>query len=279
MRTLNCKGKILDIREPVIMGIINVNDDSFFPGSRMTAIDAIVQRAGMMIDSGAAILDLGGASTRPGAQDIGAKEELRRVIPAIRAIHEAYPDAIISIDTFHVPVAEKAIAEGASLINDISGGDIDPEMPYLALQHKCPYIIMHMQGRPPTMQVDPRYDDVLAEVLDYFIAKSEKMRSIGLADIIFDPGFGFGKTLEHNYTLLNNMQVFRILEKPVLAGLSRKGMLWRPLHASPEEVLPATIAVNLLALQKGASILRVHDVKENMQLLKTFKLIKQHESN
>lgn len=278
MRTLNCRGKILDIREPVIMGIININDDSFFSGSRITDIDSIVQRAGMMIDSGAAILDIGGASTRPGAQDIGPEEEIRRVIPAIQAISDAYPDALISIDTFHAPVAEKAIASGASLINDISGGDIDPEMPYLAHQYKCPYIIMHMQGRPPTMQDDPRYDDVLAEVLDYFIAKSERMRTIGLTDIIFDPGFGFGKTLEHNYTLLNNMQLFQILEKPILAGLSRKGMLWRPLHSSPEEVLPATITVNLLALQKGASILRVHDVKENMQLLKTFKLMKQHES-
>ncbi len=278
LQTLNCRGSILDISKPLVMGIINITDDSFYSGSRTPGPEGVVKKAKEMIHAGASIIDLGAMSTRPGSDEIPAGLEIERIIPAVEAILSEVPEAILSIDTYRSKVAEKAIQAGASIINDISSGDIDPDLPFLALQYKCPYIAMHMQGRPKTMQNNPVYSDVVTELLDYFIQKLEHFTQIGLVDVIFDPGFGFGKTLEQNYTLLNNMEVFRITGKPILAGLSRKGMLWRPLNSDPSKVLPATIAVNLLALQHGATFLRVHDVPENVQLLETFQIIKQFEN-
>lgn len=275
MQTLNCRGKIVDIRKPLIMGILNITDDSFYSGSRTPELKETIAKAARMIESGASILDIGGVSTRPGASDIPMDIELSRIIPTISSIKEQFPQTLISVDTFWSKVAEKAILAGADIINDISSGDIDSETPIVAQQYRCPYIAMHMQGRPSNMQINPYYEDVRTEILDYFIAKMAYFKSINLIDVIFDPGFGFGKTLQHNYTLLNNLEIFQILEKPILAGLSRKGMLWRPLKSNPDEVLPATIAVNLLALQKGAKILRVHDVEEAVQLVNLFEIIEQ----
>ncbi len=277
LQTLNCRGSILDLSKPLIMGVINITDDSFYSGSRAPELAQVVTKAVEMLNAGADIIDLGGMSTRPGSDEITINEETERIIPAIESILATVPEAIISIDTYRSQVALKAIQAGASIINDISAGDIDPELPLVAGKYKCPYIAMHMQGRPKTMQANPTYEDVVAEILDYFILKLDHFRSIELVDVVFDPGFGFGKTLEHNYTLLNNLGVFRILGKPILAGLSRKGMLWRPLKSDPTKVLPATIAVNLLALQNGASILRVHDVPENKQLVDIFRIMKDYE--
>lgn len=273
MNTINCRGTVLDLTDPVIMGIINVNDDSFYAASRQTKKQEIIAQAAKMISEGAMIIDLGGVSTRPGAEIIDANTEMSRVIPAVEMIKEKFPGVIISIDTFNSSVALKAIQAGAGILNDISAGDMDPEMILVAKQYLCPYIMMHMQGTPQTMQSNPHYEDVVLEIMDYFIQKIESARAIGLNDVVIDPGFGFGKTITHNYQLLNGLNAFSILDKPVLAGLSRKGMFWKPLNSSPDEVLPATITANLVALQKGAKILRVHDVEATMQLIKTFDLL------
>lgn len=275
MHTLNCRGNIIDIRKPLIMGILNITNDSFYSGSRTPELKETIAKAGKMLESGASILDIGGVSTRPGASDIPMDIELNRIIPAISTIKERFPHALISVDTYRSKVAEKAIVAGADIINDISSGDIDPETPLVAQQYQCPYIAMHMQGRPSNMQINPHYKNVLTEILDYFIVKLAYFKSINLIDVIFDPGFGFGKSIQHNYALLNNLEIFQILDKPILAGLSRKTMLWKPLNSNPDEVLPATIAVNLLALQKGAKILRVHDVEEAVQLVNLFEIINQ----
>ena len=260
----------------MVMGIINVNHDSFYASSRRNSKKEILDQASKMIAEGASVLDLGGVSTRPGAADLDPETEINRVIPAIECISGLYPDILISVDTFHTKVAIRAIKAGAAIINDITSGERDPEMIYLAKEYNCPYIMMHMQGTPQTMQNNPEYKDVLLEVLDYFIQKASHAKSIGLTDIIIDPGFGFGKTISHNYQLLNGLRALTILEKPILAGLSRKGMLWKPLNSTPEEVLPATIAANHVALQNGAGILRVHDVAATMQLIRTFELINTH---
>ncbi len=275
MNTLNCRGRILDLRKPIVMGIINVNDDSFYAGSRHSTLDSVLLIAGNMMNEGAGILDIGGVSTRPNAEIISISKELERIIPAIEIVKENYPDAIISVDTFHSEVALKAIEAGASIINDISAGAYDNELPFVAQQFKCPYILMHMQGTPQTMQQDPQYNDVVLDILDFFIAKLAALKGMGLHDIIIDPGFGFGKTIDHNYQILNGLNIFNILDKPIMAGISRKGMLWKPLNSNPTDVLPATIAVNLVALQKGAKILRVHDVGATMQLIKTFDILRE----
>lgn len=277
MNTLNCRGRILDVRSPIIMGIINVNDNSFYEHSRKVAEKDILSQAGKMISEGASILDLGGVSTRPGAKEIDIKTEIKRVVPAIDAIMQKFPETIISVDTFNSEVAVKAIEAGASIINDISSGDFDSEMPVIAKEYNCPYIMMHMQGNPQTMQYQPQYENVVLEILDYLIKKVGLARSIGLHDVIIDPGFGFGKTISHNYQLLNGLNVFNILDKPLLAGLSRKGMFWKPLNSNAEDVLPATIAANMVALQKGAKILRVHDVEAASQVIKTFELLKNNQ--
>ncbi len=276
MNTLNCRGCLIDVRTPIIMGIINVNNDSFYMKSRHDTHASILTSADKMLSEGATILDLGGVSTRPNALSISVKTELERVIPAIDIIKQTFPDSIISIDTFNPEVATKAIDVGASIINDITAGGIDGEMFHLVKETNCAYVMMHMQGTPQTMQTNPSYNDVVLEILDFFKEKVGRAKAIGLIDVVIDPGFGFGKTLTHNYQLLNGLNVFNILDKPVLAGLSRKGMLWKPLNSSPEEVLPASIAANLVALQKGAKILRVHDVGATMQLLKTFELLRKN---
>lgn len=268
MYTLNCKGRLLVVDKPLVMGIMNTTPDSFYAGSRYSEVD-ILQQAEHMIAGGAAILDIGGQSTRPGSERISAEEELKRVIDPIQAIHRRFPEAIISIDTYYSTVAAEAVAAGASIINDISAGSIDAAIIDTAARLAVPYVLMHMKGTLATMQQAAVYEDVTQEVLDFFIQQVARCRKAGIKDIILDPGFGFGKTHRHNLQLLKNLQTLKLLQLPVLAGLSRKSTIWKTLGITPEEALNGTTVLNTIGLLNGAHILRVHDVKEAME---TFKL-------
>lgn len=258
------------------MGIINLTPDSFFAGSRQQGMDKVLQRAEQMLREGAAILDLGGMSSRPGAAVISVEEELQRVLAPIEQIKQSFPDAILSIDTVHSEVARQAVAAGASVVNDISAGSIDPRMYQTVAELQVPYILMHMQGTPKTMQQSPDYDDVVQEVLDFLIAEVHKLRKLGLHDIVIDPGFGFGKTLAQNFQLLSNLHVLQIMEVPILAGVSRKSMIYKLLNISPDEALNGTVAAHVIALQQGASILRVHDVRAAREAIQIWQAVEQH---
>ena len=270
MFTLNCKGRLLVIDQPIVMGIINITPDSFYSDSRKTNLDEILFQAEKMIRDGAAILDIGGQSTRPGSEQLTAQQELDRVLPAVEAIHSRFGDTYISIDTYHSLVAEAAIQAGGDIVNDISSGNMDAAMIATVAQLKVPYICMHMQGTPQTMQQKPAYKNVTLDVLDFFIQKQEECRLAGIYDVIIDPGFGFGKTIEHNFELLKNLKAFSILNKPLLAGLSRKGTIYKTLGIKAEDALNGTTALNTIALMNGAKILRVHDVKEAVEVVKLF---------
>ncbi len=260
--TINCKGRLLAFDKPVIMGIINITPDSFYSGSRQQTVgDALVQ-AEKMLQEGAAILDIGGQSTRPGSEQAGETAEAERVLPVLEALQKAYPQALLSIDTFYASVAEAAVRAGAHIINDISGGTMDEGMFAMAARLKVPYICMHMKGTPATMQQHAVYDDVTKEVLEFFIQRIAMAKQAGIDDIIVDPGFGFAKTPAHNFTLLRSLGLFGILGKPVLAGISRKSTVYKTLGITAEEALNGTTVLNTLALLNGAHILRVHDVKE-----------------
>lgn len=269
-RTLNCRGRLITLDRPLLMGILNLTPDSFFPGSRLSGLDAVLERAAQMLSEGADFLDLGGMSSRPGAELIPEEEELRRVIPAVEGILARFPEALISVDTVRSVVAKEAIGAGACMVNDISAGRLDPGMYETVAGLRVPYVLMHMQGDPKTMQQSPQYDNVLLEVLDFLIAELGKLRELGIHDVIIDPGFGFGKTVDHNYELLKNLSAFQILEAPILVGLSRKSMITRVLEVSPAEALNGTTALHMVALQQGASMLRVHDVKEAKEVIAIF---------
>ncbi|MEL6970317.1 MAG: dihydropteroate synthase [Bacteroidota bacterium] len=271
--TLNCAGTLLDLSVPQVMGIINLTPDSFYASSRKQGTDNALAAAEQMLEEGAAILDLGGMSSRPGAEIISVEEELRRVIAPITTIKKHFPKALISIDTVHARVAKEAVQAGAAVVNDISAGSIDPEMYSTVADLQVPYILMHMQGTPKTMQLAPQYDDVLQEVLDFFIQEIDQLRSLGLHDIVIDPGFGFGKTIEQNYQLLANMHAFRILEVPILAGVSRKSMIYKLLNTKAEEALHGSTAAHVVALQQGARILRVHDVQAAFDAVRVWEQI------
>ena len=268
MFTLNCKGRLLVVDKPLVMGIINVTPDSFYELSRKQSIDGLLQQAELMINDGAAILDIGGQSTRPGSEPVNEDEELKRVIPAIEAISGRFRDVIISIDTYYAGVANKAVEAGASIINDISAGSMDAEMIATAANLKVPYVLMHMQGTPGDMQHAPYYENVTREVLDFFIAKTDELRKAGVNDIIIDPGFGFGKTIVHNFELLRNLGFFKMLNCPLLVGISRKSTICKTLNITPDQALNGTTVLNTVSLMNGASILRVHDVKEAVQAVK-----------
>ncbi|MFZ9718400.1 MAG: dihydropteroate synthase [Chitinophagaceae bacterium] len=274
MFTLNCKGKLLHITEPIVMGIINVTPDSFYEGSRKQQQTAWLNTAAQMLEEGAAILDIGGQSTRPGSEAIGVQEEMDRVLPAIAGVHHAFPEAILSIDTYHHQVAKAAVEAGASIVNDISAGNMDEAMIATVADLQVPYIAMHMKGTPATMQQQAKYHDIATEVLDYFITKLETLKKAGMKDIVVDPGFGFGKTIEQNFELLKKMHVLHMLNAPILAGLSRKSTIWKTLNITPKEALNGTTVLNTLALQQGASILRVHDVKEAVEAIKLYQAFK-----
>ncbi len=261
---------MLVIDTPIVMGIINITPDSFYEKTRIQEEGHALQHAAKMLEEEATILDIGGQSTRPGSTRLPANEEQDRILPVIETIHKNFPEAVISIDTYYASVAINAIAAGASIINDISGGTLDEEMIATVGKFPVPYICVHIKGKPETMQEDPVYENVTREVLDFFIYQTEKCRQQNIDDIIIDPGFGFGKKISHNFQLLKEMAVFKILEKPILAGLSRKGTIYKTLKITPQESLNGTTALNMIALLNGANILRVHDVKQAVETIKLF---------
>ncbi len=262
MYTLNCKGRLLVVDKPLVMGIINTSPDSFYEGSRFTGIDGILKQAELMLKQGAAILDIGGQSTRPGSERISADEELQRVIGAVESLHFNFPQAIISVDTYWSKVARETVAAGASIINDISSGSVDTNMLSTVAALQTPYIIMHMPGTVENMHQKPAYENMMREILDFFIKKVDACRQAGIQDIIVDPGFGFGKTMAQNFELLQQLSLFNILQRPLLLGVSRKSTIYQTLGISAAEALNGTTVLNTVGLLNGASILRVHDVKE-----------------
>jgi dihydropteroate synthase len=270
MFTLNCKGRLLLIKKPLVMGIINVTPDSFYAGSRHEGTDAVLHQAEQMLKDGAGILDIGGQSTRPGSERLSAEDELKRVIEPVHVIHQHFPEAFISIDTYYAAVAKEAVDAGASIVNDISAGTMDEQMIEMVATLKVPYVLMHMQGTRQTMHQHPHYEDLAKEILDFFIRKKDELQKRGIIDIIIDPGFGFGKTIAHNFELLRNLPVFNMLDCPLLLGISRKSTISQTLGITAEETLNGTTILNTIGLMNGASILRVHDVKEAVEAVMLF---------
>jgi dihydropteroate synthase len=267
MFTLNCKGRLLVIEKPVVMGILNITPDSFYRGSRIMDPALLLDAAQRMIADGATIIDVGAQSTRPESDLLAMNEELDRVMPCIEILHQAFPDLLISVDTFYSQVALETVHAGASIVNDISGGTMDPNMLSVVGELNVPYVCMHMKGTPQTMNSLAKYEDVAVEVLDFFIRKIKDCTDAGIKDIILDPGFGFAKTIAHNFQLLKSLHSFQITGRPILAGLSRKSTIYKTLGISVEEALNGTTVMNTLALLQGACILRVHDVKEAVQAI------------
>ena len=274
-RYINTRGVLLDLEIPKVMGILNITPDSFYTGSRYIADEEILKAAIEMLGDGADILDIGGYSSRPGAKDISPEEESKRVLKAIKLINRELPQAIISVDTFRADVARQAVVEcGASMINDISGGDADNKMFSVLENLNVPYIMMHMKGNPRTMQDNPVYEDVVADILKWFGERIFKLKSAGVKDLIIDPGFGFGKTIDQNFELLKRLGDFSIAGLPVLVGVSRKSMIWKTLNITADVALNGTTALNAVAIFNGADILRVHDVKEAVQTVMLVRKIK-----
>ena len=272
---INVNGRLMDLSEPQVMGILNVTPDSFYAGSRSETEKDITERLHQIIDEGASIIDIGGYSSRPSAEHISVKEEMNRLRNGLEIIRKHSPNAIVSVDTFRADVATMCVEEyGVAIINDISAGQMDKEMFSTIARLGVPYIIMHMKGTPQDMQVSPQYDHFLKEIFYYFSKKVQKLRDLGVKDIIIDPGFGFGKTLEHNYELMNHLEEFNLFELPLLVGISRKSMIYKLLGTTPEEALNGTTALNTLALLKGANILRVHDVREAVETTKIVQKMK-----
>jgi dihydropteroate synthase len=275
---INVKGHLIDLEVPKVMGILNITPDSFYSRSRYIKEKEIKGAALKMLSEGADFLDIGGYSSRPGAVDIPEEEEMTRVLAAVKYVAEEFPEAIISVDTFRSQVARRAICEGgAHMINDISGGDADPEMAELIAELNVPYIIMHMKGTPGNMQKNPLYKDVVSEVLMWFGQKTVSLMAAGVKDIIIDPGFGFGKTPDHNFTLLRRLNELSIAGLPVMAGLSRKSMIWKTLDVDPSDALNGTSVLHAVALMNGADILRVHDVKEAVESVRLMSRVKKVE--
>jgi len=267
-------GLSLSLESPLVMGVVNITPDSFYDGGKYFNEQDAIKRAEQIISEGADIIDFGAASTRPGAEDIGPDEELKRLTPVLEYVVKHHNKIPVSIDTFHSSVAKKAVAQGASLINDISGGTLDADMIQTVADLGVPYILMHMQGNPKTMQIEPHYVDVVEEVYDYFLQRINQLKPAGVKQIIIDPGFGFGKTVEHNFSLLKHLDRFKSLGLPIMAGLSRKSMINKVLKTKPENALTGTITLNTIALLNGANILRVHDVKEARQVIQLVNKLK-----
>ncbi len=275
-RYINAGGRLLDLEVPRVMGILNITPDSFYKGSRFYNDEEILKAAAMMMMDGADILDIGGYSSRPGAKEISIEEEGKRVLRAIKLISHELPEAIISVDTFRAEIARKAVLEcGAKIINDISGGDADDKMFSTVRELNVPYILMHMKGVPRTMQNNPVYEDIVADILKWFGDRIFRLRSMGVKDIIVDPGFGFGKTINHNFELLRRLGDFSITGLPVLAGISRKSLVWKTLDITSDDALNGTTVLNTIAILNGADILRVHDVKEAVQTIKLIMKIRE----
>lgn len=276
---LKIANKTFDLNQPLVMGIINVTPDSFYDGGQLNSINKIIGQASKMIAEGASIIDIGGVSTRPGATELTENEEAERVIPAIKNIKEKLPETIISIDTYRPSVAKKALESGAHIINDISGGTIDTAIYDVAAYYKAPYVLTHIKGTPADMQKNPLYGNVTDEVFLFFEEKIEILRRKGVEQIILDPGFGFGKKLEHNYALLSSIEKFKTLQLPIMAGISRKSMINKVLHTSPAEALNGTSILNTIALLNGANILRVHDVKKAVEAARLVSFYKNIKTN
>lgn len=272
--TLNSKGNLIDLSKPAVMAILNITPDSFYSQSRINTIDEALKRTATFIQEGAQFIDIGAYSSRPGAIHVSEAEELERLLPIVDAIVKEFPNTLISIDTFRAKVAEAAIVSGAHLINDISAGNLDEAMFDTIAKLQVPYIMMHMKGTPQNMQENSFYENISNEVLTYFIEKLSHLRKLGVKDIIIDPGFGFAKTIDHNYKLLQEMESLNILALPILVGFSRKSMLTKFLDIKSEEALNGTTVLNTISLQKGATILRVHDVKAAMECIKLSEKVK-----
>lgn len=275
MFTLNCKGELLTITKPIVMGIINTSPNSFYTNSQQNSIDSALFKVEQMVQEGAIIIDIGGQSTKPNSLPITVEEELRRTVNVIEAIKKKFSNLIISIDTYNATVASKAVEAGASIVNDISGGTFDENMMATVANMNAPYVCMHIKGTPQTMQQNPIYDNVTQEVLSFFIDKINQAKQAGIKDVIIDVGFGFGKTIQHNFQLLKELSVFSIVEKPILIGVSRKSTIYKTLGITPEQALNGTTALHTISLLNGANILRVHDVKEAIECIKLFEMYSQ----
>jgi dihydropteroate synthase len=271
---INCQGKLLTLQSPVVMGIINNTPDSFYDGGKYKSDKEILSHIEKMLSEGAAIVDIGAVSTRPGANPIDEKEEIAKLLPLIEASVKEFPEIILSVDTFRSGVAKAVVESGAHIINDVSGGNMDDKMFETVAALKAPYIIMHMQGTPSTMQKNPHYENVMDDLRMFFLDKISDLKQSGVNDIIIDPGFGFGKTVEHNYEILNNLEYFKAFDLPLMVGVSRKSMINKMLGTKPEDALNGTTVANTIALLKGADILRVHDVKEAVEAVKIVNALK-----
>lgn len=273
---INVNGKLMDLSQPQVMGILNVTPDSFYAGSRQQTEEEIINRASQMMEEGATIIDIGAYSSRPNAEHISPQEEMRRLRMGLEIINRHHPGCVVSVDTFRADVARMCVEEyGVAIINDIAAGEMDSQMFDTIARLGVPYIIMHMQGTPQNMQMNPHYDNLLKEVFFYFSEKVQRLHDLGVKDIILDPGFGFGKTLEHNYQLMNHLEEFSLFELPLLVGISRKSMIYKLLEGNPDKALNGTTILNTIALQKGADILRVHDVKAAMEAVKIVEKMKE----
>ncbi|CAM3040814.1 dihydropteroate synthase [Flavobacterium frigoris] len=271
--TINCKGQLIDLSIPKVMGILNVTPNSFFDGGKYNDESELLTQVDKMISDGATFIDIGAYSSKPSAEFVSEGEELGRIIPAVQLILKHFPEALLSIDTFRSEVAKACIENGAAIINDISAGNLDDEMFDVIAKYKVPYIMMHMRGTPQTMQSMTHYEDILKEILFYFSEKVNKARSLGINDLIIDPGFGFAKTIDQNYEVLRKAELFQLLELPLLVGVSRKSMIYKTLNNSAKEAFNGTTVLNTIALTKGAKILRVHDVKEAIECVLLWKKI------
>lgn len=269
--TINCKGQIIDLSTPKIMGILNITPNSFYDGGKYSSKNNAILQVEKMLKEGATFIDIGAYSSKPNAEFVSEEEELIRIIPIVKSILKEFPETLLSIDTFRSSVAQECINNGAALINDISAGSLDEKMMEVIASNNIPYIMMHLRGTPQTMQSQTNYEHLINEILTYFSDKISKARSLGISDIIIDPGFGFAKTTDQNYELLSNLELFKILELPILAGVSRKSMIYKTLNINPEEALNGTTILNTIAVTKGATILRVHDVKEAIECVKLYK--------
>ena len=276
MKTINCKGNLIDLSTPKVMGVINLTPDSFYDGGKLTSEKEILLQANKMLQEGATFLDLGAYSSRPGAQFVSEKEEIHRLLPVIKILLNEFPETLLSIDTFRSNVANESIYAGASLINDISAGTLDDHMFKIIAQHQVPYVMMHMRGTPETMMQNTDYTNLTKEVIYYFSERIAKARSFGINDLIADPGFGFSKTLDQNYELFNDLELFRYLNVPLLIGISRKSMIQKKIKTTAADSLNGTTALHAIAIQKGASILRVHDVKEAFETINLLQNLKFH---
>jgi dihydropteroate synthase len=277
--TINCKGNLIDVSSPKVMGILNITPDSFYDGGKYKNESDILFQTEKMLLEGATFIDVGAYSSRPGAAHISENEELSRMIPVVDLLINHFPEIIISVDTFRSKIAKETIENGAAIINDISGGKMDEKMFQTIADLQVPYILMHMLGTPQNMQQNPVYEDVTKEIISFFAAQIYKLHQLKVNDIIIDVGFGFGKTMQHNYEILNNLSLFKILDAPILAGVSRKSMLYKPLEIKANEALNATTVANTIALLNGANILRVHDVKEAMEAIKIVNQLESSEKN